>query len=311
MKIFVAGATGVVGRRAIPLMLARGHEVTAVSRSEGKRAAFRGLGVNAITVDLFDAEKLPAIVKGHDVVVNLATSIPPSSRALVPWAWRENSRVRRQVSENLRIAAKYGEVERFIQESFAPIYAGAGSDWLTETSTIAPARYNRAVVEAERAVATFATSGGCGIVLRFAFFYGPDSDFTLDTIEMVKKGWAPALGSPSGYISSVSHDDAASAVVAVLNAAGGTYNVADDEPVTKREFYEWLAMALGTDAPRFPPSWLKYLMGSLGDTLSRSQRISNKKLRTLGWKPVHRSVRDGWPAVVREIRARSAAVRTG
>ena len=308
MKIFVAGATGVVGRRAIPLMLARGHEVTAVTRSAGKRAALEGLGVKTTVVDLFDAERLPSVVKGHDVVVNLATSIPPSSKALLPWAWRENSRVRRKISENLRIAAKYGEVERFIQESFAPIYASGGNDWLTETSTIAPARYNRAVVAAETAAAKFATSGGCGIVLRFAFFYGPDSGFTLDTIGMVKKGWAPSMGSPSGYLSSVSHDDAASAVIAVLNAPGGTYNVTDDEPVTKREFYGALAKAIGAEPPKFPPIWLRYLMGSIGETLSRSQRISNKKLRSLGWKPVHRSVREGWPAVVRELRARGSAL---
>jgi nucleoside-diphosphate-sugar epimerase len=104
-------------------------------------------------------------------------------------------------------------------------------------------------------------------------------------------------------MSSVSHDDAAAAVVASLGAAGGTYNVADDEPLTRRDFYNSLADVLGVRAPRFPPSWLRYLLGSLGETLSRSQRISNSRLRTVGWAPKYRSVRAAWPTLVSEIEA--------
>ena len=111
MKIFVAGATGVIGRRAVPLLIERGHEVTAVSRTESKRAALSGVGAKAIVVDLFDADAVGSAVKGHDVVINLATSIPPSSRALMPWAWRETARIRRVVSTNLRIAARNAGVD--------------------------------------------------------------------------------------------------------------------------------------------------------------------------------------------------------
>ena len=304
MKIFVTGATGVIGRRAIPLMLTRGHEVTAVARSPEKRAALQGVGVKAIEVDLFDAEVLPRVVKGHDVIVNLATSVPPSSRALVPWAWRANSRIRRIVSDNLRIAARYTEVERFIQESFAPIYADGGAQWLTETSRIDPARYNRAVVHAESAVARFATTGGVGVALRFANFYGPDSDFTADMVKMVEKGWAPAFGSPDGYISSISHDDAALAVINALTGPGGTYNVTDDEPVTKREFVAALADTLGASAPKFLPSWVRFVAGSVAHALGRSQRISNARLRSNGWAPKQRSIRQGFPVVIREMRER-------
>jgi nucleoside-diphosphate-sugar epimerase len=304
VKIFVTGATGVIGRRAIPLMLERGHEVTAVARSPEKRAALEGVGARAIAVDLFDAEVLPRVVKGHDAIVNLATSVPPSSKALMPWAWRMNSRVRRVVSNNLRIAARYTEVERFIQEAFAPIYADGGDQWLTETSPIDAARYNRAVVDAESAVARFATTGGVGIALRFAYFYGPDSDFTADMVNMVRKGWAPAFGSPDGYISSVSHDDAAMAVLHALTSPGGTYNVTDDEPVTKREFAGELARALEESEPKFLPSWLRYVAGSVAQALARSQRITNARLRSTGWAPKQRSIRQGLTAVVAEMRER-------
>jgi nucleoside-diphosphate-sugar epimerase len=306
MKIFVTGATGVVGRRAIPLMLERGHQVTAVARSAAKRDALNGIGARAIEVDLFDAEALPAVIKGHDAIVNLATSIPPSSRALMAWSWRANSRVRRIVSNNLRIAAKHADVERFVQESFAPIYADGGDKWLTETSPIDPPRYNRAVVEAERAVAEFATTGGVGVALRFAYFYGPDSDFALDMIKMVRKGWAPSLGSPDGYISSISHDDAASAVVRALTGPGGTYNVVDDEPVTKRELCAAIAKAIKASEPRFLPPWVRYFAGSIGEALGRSQRISNKRLRSTGWTPKYATVTKGIPAMIREMRERGA-----
>jgi nucleoside-diphosphate-sugar epimerase len=306
MKIFVTGATGVVGRRAIPLMLERGHQVTAVARSTAKRDALNGLGAHAVEVNLFDAEALPAAVKGHDVIVNLATSIPPSSRALMPWSWRANSKVRRVISNNLRIAAKYADVERFIQESFAPIYADAGDKWITETSAIDPPRYNRAVVEAERAVAQFATTGGVGVALRFGYFYGADSGFALDMLRMVRKGWAPSFGSPDGYISSVSHDDAALAVVRVLTGPGGTYNVTDDEPVTKREFYAAIAKAIKEPEPKFLPPWVRYLAGSIGEALGRSQRISNKRLRSTGWNPKYSSITRGIPAMIREMRERGA-----
>jgi len=135
-------------------------------------------------------------------------------------------------------------------------------------------------MDAERAVEAFAESRGAGVVLRFAFFYGEDSDFLQQTIQAVRRGWAPALGSPEGFISSVSHDDAASAVVEALTVASGLYNVVDDEPVAKREFYTSLAEALGVGPPRFPPRFVARLLGSLGETLARSQRISNRKLRS-------------------------------
>jgi nucleoside-diphosphate-sugar epimerase len=97
----------------------------------------------------------------------------------------------------------------------------------------------------------------------------------------------------------VSHDDAASAVVAALALPAGVYNVVDDEPLPRREFFGSLAATLGVAPPRFPPAWLARLAGSLGEMLARSQRISNRKLRDAsGWTPAIRSAKDGWPLVV-------------
>ena len=306
MKIFVAGATGVIGRRVVPSLVRAGHDVTAVSRGREKSVTLQLQGARPAEVDLFAPDELGRSVAGHDVVINLATAIPPATRALLPGAWRQTARIRSIASPNLiRIAAETG-VTRVIQEAFAGIYEDRGEDWIDEQSPVRPARYNRAVMDAERAVEAFAQRRGVGIVLRFAFFYGEDSDFLQQTIQAVKQGWAPALGSPEGFISSVSHDDAASAVVEALTVDSGLYNVVDDEPVAKREFYTSLAEALGVGPPRFPPRFVARLLGSLGETLARSQRISNRMLRSASrWSPTYRSVRDGWRILAAHAAPRS------
>jgi nucleoside-diphosphate-sugar epimerase len=307
-RIFVAGATGVIGSRLVPLLAAAGHDVTAVGRTAEKRARLERTGAHAIGVDLFDRAATTQAMKGIEVAINVATHIPPSARAFVPGAWRHNERVRRHVSANLVAAALAVGATRVIQESFAPIYRDAGDDWIEEDAPVRAARYNRAVLDAEAAAERFTREGGTGVVLRFAYFYGADSDFTRDAIRYVRRGRAPVLGSPSAYISSITLDDAARAVVAALDVPAGCYNVSDDRPVRRREFVDALAAALGAAPPKFYPVWVAALAGSLGETLARSQRISNARLRAAAnWAPRYPSVAEGWPAVVAELFQRSAS----
>jgi len=301
-SVFLTGATGVIGRRVVPLLVAQGHRVTAVGRSPEKREALERAGAHAIALDLRDRTAILRAVHGHDTVINLATHIPPSARAFVPGAWRENNRVRREVSAGLATAAVSTGVGRFIQESFAPMYEDAGDAWIDESSPVRAARYNRAILDAEAAAGLVTREGGAGIVLRFAYLYGADSDFTQDAVRYVRRGRAPVFGVPSAFISSVSHDDAASAVVAALKLPAGPYNVCDNQPVRRQEFVTALATALEVPPPRFFPAWVAALAGSLGETLSRSQRISNMRLRTMErWTPRYPSVLEGWPAVVAEL----------
>ena len=298
MKVLVTGATGVVGRRLLPLLGRAGHEVTAVVRSAPGAALASSLGATPSHVNLFDAAAVRAAMRGMDVVVNLATSIPPSSRVALPWAWSENSRIRREVSANIADAAIAEGTRRYIQESFAPIYADNGAKWIDEKAPTRPASYNRAIVEAEQNLYRFASrgvTGAAGVVLRFSYFYGPDSDFVRAMVRGARRGVAVAFGSPDGYVSSISHDDAATAVLAAFDMKSGTYNVTDDEPVTRREFFDTLAKVSGAPPPRFAPGVLRYLFGSLGETLARSQRISNGKFRdSSDWAPAYRSVREGF-----------------
>ena len=308
MKIFITGATGVIGRRAIPLLFARRHQVTACVRSPQSAHEVLALGAPACAVSLFDRAGLMRAMAGHDVVVNLATHMPASTmRMFLPRGWRENDRIRRTGAANLVDAAIACGVQRFVQESFAPAYPDRGVDWIEEDTPLAPVRYNRSLLDAEQGAARFTAAGRAGIVLRFGAFYGADATQTLDLIRLVRRGWAPLPGPAGAYVSSVAHDDAACAVVAALDARAGIYNVVDDEPLTHRDYVDSLATALGVPLPQLPPQWSARLFGSLGELLSRSVRISNRKLRReTGWRPTLPSAREGWRTVAASVDGRVA-----
>lgn len=295
MRVFVTGATGVVGRRVVPMLVERGHRVTAVGRTPEKRAALERQGATAAEVSLFDRDALARALAGHDAAINLATHVPRSVLALMlPWAWRENDRVRRDGSAALAAAALAAGVGRLVQESFAPIYEDRGDEWIDESWPVRAAPYNRTVLDAERSAARVTSAGGAGVVLRFAGFYGPDSRLLHDLARTARRGWSLLPGPPEAYLSSVSHDDAATAAVAALDLPAGIYNVCDDEPLTRGEYASALARAAGAKRVRRLPAWTLRLAGKTGELLARSQRISNRKLRAASaWRPRHASAREG------------------
>ena len=295
MRILVTGATGVVGRRLVPALIRNGHVVTAAGRSPARCDRLRAAGASVIALDLFDPAAVSQAVAGHDSVISLATHIPATTmRMFLPGAWRENDRLRRVASGILADAARAAGARRYVQESFAPVYQDGGGEWITETSPVRPARYNATVLNAERSAARFTAEGGIGIALRFGGFYGPDSGFFHEMLGTAARGWMPLPGAPDAFFSSVSHDDAATAVLAALELAPGIYNVVDDEPLTRRELSEILATLVGRPGLRPMPKWLTALSGSLGELMSRSLRISNRKLRDASaWRPAWSSAREG------------------
>jgi 2-alkyl-3-oxoalkanoate reductase len=303
MKIFVTGATGVIGRRAVPLLLARGHSVTALVRQASQSILPAHDKLTPVDVDLFDRQTLTRAMTGHDVVINLATHIPPSAwKMLFRPFWRLNDHIRREGAANVAAAALEGGAVRLIQESFAPVYPDCGDRWIEEDTPLEPVAYNMSVLDAETAAAGFSGAGRTGVVLRFAGFYGPDAIQVESYIDALRRGWAALPGDPGAFVSSISHDDAAAAVVAALDAPAGAYNVTDDEPVTRRVFFGALAARLGLKTPRFVPGWATTLLGSAGRLMTRSLRISNGKLRdATGWAPRYPSVREGFAATLREM----------
>jgi nucleoside-diphosphate-sugar epimerase len=302
MKIFVAGATGVIGRRLVPLLVDAGSEVTAVARTKAKAKQLEKQGATPVTVDLFDAIAVKDAVAGHNTVINMATSIPTGMRTFFPGAFKENIRIRTEASRNLANAAIATRAQRFVQESFAPAYPDREDEWIDEEVPLMPAKYVESVLDAESAARAFTKSGGAGVVLRFSFFYGPDSPFTRDIVKSVKRGFAPALGGGESFMSSIWQDDAAAAVMASLKVPAGSYNVTDNLPLRRREAFDLLAKALGVKSPRIPPLWLTKIAGSIGDTLGRSHRLSNAKFRQAsGWVPKVPSLREGWKLIAEAI----------
>jgi nucleoside-diphosphate-sugar epimerase len=303
-RIFLTGATGVVGTLAIPLFVAQGHEVTAIGRTPEKRARLESLGARAVELDMFDERAAERALAGHTVVINLATHMPPSAfQMMLPWKWRENDHVRREGSAVLARAALAAGVRRFVQESFAPVYEDHGDAWIDESWPIRPAPYNRTVLDAERSAELFTEKGGEGIVVRFAGFYGPDA-ILREMTSIVKKGWSPLPGAADAYWSSCAHEDAATAVVATLGVPAGIYNVCDDEPLARRDWVDTLARAVGAKPPHLVPRWLSAVSGKNMELLTRSQRMSNAKLKSAsGWTVRWPSAREGIPAMIRALAA--------
>jgi nucleoside-diphosphate-sugar epimerase len=298
-RIFITGATGVVGAHAVPLLIAQGHDVTAIGRSPEKRARLQATGARAVELDTFDVAATRRALEGITTVINLATHMPSSSfQMMLRWKWRENDLIRREGSAALVQAALAAGVHRFIQESFAPVYEDGGDKWIDESWPLRPAPYNRTTLDAERSAAHFTEKGGAGIVARFAGFYGPDSTLR-EMIAVVKKGYSPLPGAFTAYWSSVAHEDAATAVVSLVDAPAGAYNVCDDAPVTRGEFAGTLAQAIGVKEPKPMPGLLAALGGKTMELLSRSQRMSNAKLKsTTGWAPKWPSAKEGLPAAI-------------
>jgi nucleoside-diphosphate-sugar epimerase len=307
MRIFVAGATGVVGRRAVAELLGTGAQVTAVARSRAKADELRSLGATPIEVSLFDRDALFAAVADHQVVCNLATSVPSGDQASAPGAWNENHRIRQEGARNLVDAALDAGAERYVQESIALLYADGGDSFLDESAAVDPTPITGPALAAESEAARFATGGGVGVALRFGLFYGADSQHSIETIEAAQAGVFAVPGPKAAYWSSVTTDDAAGAVVAALRAPSGVYNVAEDRPLTRAEHAAALAAALGTGRLSMPLVDLE-----LPDEVSmmmRSQRVSSQLFKALtGWQPRFPSAHEGWPFVVAGLRTSAVMV---
>ncbi|MGB3736209.1 MAG: NAD-dependent epimerase/dehydratase family protein [Ilumatobacter sp.] len=293
MRIFVAGASGVLGRRVVPALLEAGHLVTANTRDDDARSAAERSGATATTVDLFDPVATERVGDDHDAIVNVATSIPTGVSAGRTSGWAMNDRLRSEASVTLATAiARQGG--RYVGESITFPYVDAGDDWIDEAH---PRTYfwgNKSCVDAEAAADSVTAAGGVGIALRFAMFFADDSAHTELIRNVARRGLFGPPGRADGRMSWIHIDDAAAAVVAALDAPPGVYNVAEADPATRAEHGEALALAVGRKRLRRIPGPLVRLGGAGMASLARSQRISSSKLMSAtGWEP-RVSVLDAW-----------------
>ena len=297
MKVFVTGGTGAVGRHVVPALIAAGHSVSALARTEQKAASLRAQGAAPVQVSIFDRRELTQAFAGHDAVANLATAIPPTARFMRRSAWRENDRIRREGSAAVVDAALAAGTGRLVQESVSMLYPDRGAQWIDEDVPIEHYPLAEGNIAAELSAARFTAGGGIGLVLRFGWFYGPGAAHSEEMLSQARHHIGMILGPPAGYVSSIHLSDAASAVVAALAAPAGTFNVVNDEPLTKRAFADALAAGAGTAMWVRGPGRGALLLGDRLTSLTRSLRVANRRFRqAAGWSPRYPSAREGWRA---------------
>lgn len=299
MKVFVAGATGVLGRAAIPALVAAGHDATGAVRSPDKAALVTGLGGRPVQIDLFDEASVTTAVAGHDVVCNFATHIPRFGYFL-PSAWRTNDRLHRDLSRLLVDVALASGASRYLQHSVSFMYADGSDSWLGEAAPREIPPHGDAVVDAETSTLRFGAAGGAGIVLRFGFFYGASAISARDLVRLARTGFVPFPGRPDAYLTFVHVDDLGTSVEAAMSAPAGIYNVTDDDPLTRAEFAVELAKARGRSKPlRSMPRLVPRLMGKRFGYMSRSQRVSNARFKeAASWAPSVPTSRGRWEELV-------------
>jgi nucleoside-diphosphate-sugar epimerase len=305
MKVFLAGAGGVIGRPLLPRLIAAGHEVTGLSRSEERAKEIRGAGAEALVCDVFDAERLAEGLSAAspEVVVHEMTSLPDRIDLRKP-EYGPNNRIRREGTRNLLGAARAAGARRVVAQSVAFMYAPVGGPVKDEDGPLmsgAPGAFGESV-DATASLEEQVTSaeGLEGLVLRYGLFYGPGTFYGLDgsTAEDVRKRKFPIVGAGTGTFSFIHVDDAAAATVAAVELGGpGIYNVVDDEPAAMSEWLPVYAEAIGAKPPRRVPAWLARLVaGKQAVAMATGLRgASNAKAKEkLGWEPGYPSWRRGF-----------------
>ena len=294
MKVFISGATGVLGRRVVKLLVESGHQVVGLSRSQMNTEWLIEHGAEAREGDLFNQDELAHISSGCNAFLHLATAIPTRSGANMA-DWELNDRIRREGTNNMIEAALRNNCDLFIAQSVTFVYGDRNGDWVDENSPL-PSRQPaiiQSAVDMEEIVKEAITKRDLpAILLRNGFFYGHDSAQTQAMFEMIQTGSYPVMGDGQFYWNNVNIDDAAEAMLkAVENytkGLGQTFNVCDDEPVLYRDLLNFVAETLGAEAPRhISISQAESAMGSyLVDLLTQSVRCKNQLIKQkLGWAP--------------------------
>jgi nucleoside-diphosphate-sugar epimerase len=305
VRVFLAGASGVIGRRLVPLLLAGGHEVTAMTRTPGKMSELSAIGAEPVLADGLDAEAVATAVRDArpDAVINQLTSIPPRiNPRKMERDFALNDRLRIEGTRHLVAAAQRAGAGRVLAQSVAFSYApGPPGTVHSEQDPLfldAPPPFRRSALALGELERTVLDAGG--LVLRYGYFYGPGSAVsrTGSVGQDVIRRRLPIVGGGGGVWSFIHVDDAAHATVNALSrGATGAYNIVDDDPARVSDWIPQLAETLGAPRPRRVPAAIARLAaGSYGvATMTRAQGASNELARReLGWSPQFPSWREGF-----------------
>jgi 2-alkyl-3-oxoalkanoate reductase len=312
MRIFVAGATGAVGKRLVPALVDAGHDVVGTTRSAARADQLRAAGAEPSVVDVLDAEAVAAAVEAArpEVIVHQATALASMGTNMRRFDadFAVTNRLRTEGTDHLLAAARAVGARRFVAQSFTGWpNAREGSRVKTEEDPLDPTPPNacRETLDGIRYVEETVTSaeGIEGLVLRYGGFYGPGTSLWSDGVhvELIRKRRFPIIGAGTGVWSFIHMDDVAGATVAAVErGAPGLYNVVDDEPAPVSEWLPYLSQAIGAKPPRRVPRWLGRIAG--GDmavsVMEEIRGSSNAKAkRELGWQLTYPSWRKGFEAL--------------
>jgi nucleoside-diphosphate-sugar epimerase len=309
MKVFVAGATGAMGKQLVPRLRSAGHEVVGMTRTESKRAIVRELGATPVVADALDPDQVAAALleAQPDVVVHQLTAIGAVDIRHFDRDFALTNRLRTAGTDHLLAAGREAGVGRFIAQSYTSWpYARTGGPVKSEDDPLdpAPAREMRESFAAIRHLEASVTSADWteGIVLRYGAFYGPGTSVAPggEQFEMVRNRKFPLIGDGAAVWSFIHIADAAEATVeAVAHGKRGIYNVVDDDPAPVAEWLPALAHQLGAARPRRVPRFVARLFAGEAAVvmMTEARGASNAKAkRELGWEPRHPSWRDGFAA---------------
>jgi nucleoside-diphosphate-sugar epimerase len=308
MKVFLAGASGALGRRLIPQLIEHGHSVVGTTRTEAKAATLFDLGAKPVVLDALDRDAvIKAVVDAQpDAIIHQLTALSHIDFRKFEKSFELTDRLRTEGTDNLLAAADAVGVAHFIAQSYAGWpYARIGGPVKSEREPLdpRPAPQTRRSLDAIRHLEMNVTEHN-GIVLRYGGFYGPGTGLQAegDQLEMVRKRQFPVVGAGRAVWSFVHIDDAAAAtVIALEHGKPGIYNIVDDDPAPVGEWLPYLAEVAGAKPPRHLPLWLARLVGGehMVVLMDEARGASNEKARLeLGWEPRHHSWRQGFPEVV-------------
>jgi nucleoside-diphosphate-sugar epimerase len=306
MKVFVAGATGAIGRQLVPRLAEAGHEVHGMTRSASKQQLVRDLGAEPVVADALDADQVAEAVGRvqPDVIVHQLTSIGPMDMRHFDRAFAMTNRLRTEGTDHLLSAGQAVGVKRFVAQSFFAAYERTGGPVKSEEDLfgVQPGKEMRETVAAIKHVedAVLAATWTEGIALRYGGFYGPHTSLGPDgeQTKAVRQRKFPVVGDGGGVWSFIHIADAAEATVAAIERGHrGVYNIVDDEPAAVAEWLPAMARTLGAKAPMRVPRFVgRLLTGETGAVMMTELRgASNAKAkRELGWSPSHPSWREGF-----------------
>jgi nucleoside-diphosphate-sugar epimerase len=314
MRIFVAGATGAVGRRLVPLLVSNGHEVVGLTRTPEKAEAVRALGAQAVIADGLNAHSIrSAVVSARpDIIVHEMTDLRGASdlRAF-DRSFATSNRLRTEGVDHLLSAAREAGVKRLVAQSFCGWpYARTGGPVKSEDDPLDPdpPKEFRRTLDAIRYLEAAVVGADHleGVVLRYGAFYGEGSGvFDGSMVGELRRRRVPLIGDAAGWWSFLHVDDAARATaVAVEGNCTGIYNIVDDDPAPVSTWLPALAGLLKAKRPFRASVWLARLIAGehVVALMTQARAGSNAKAKKeLGWRPVYSSWREGFMEVAARL----------